>query len=72
MVFLISKLLKKHLNIYNKLEDLRLLLNLVSFNKKGEKSNSLLYIFNKKRVRFFLTLFYYMISPASSDAVSAA
>ena len=24
----------------------------------------------KKRVRFFLTLFHYMISPASSDAVS--
>ena len=47
--------------------------NGVCGKNKGEKSNSLLYFFNKKkRVRFFLTLFYYMISPASSDAVSAA
>ena len=38
---------------------------------KGEKSNSLLSILTKKRVRKNLTLFHYMISPASSDAVSA-
>lgn len=44
----------------------------VLYKIKGENLISLLYFLTKKKSEiFFLTLFHYMISPASSDAVSA-